>query len=103
MINAKEELLEDLRGELPVCAEIIYEPSYSDKDTKTYRLTLEYTTPEWELFLEQLNFYYDNGYGGQELYGTVWLNNGNWLERGEYDGSEWWEYKTYPEIPEYLK
>jgi len=42
---------------------------------------------------------YDSGYGGQELFGTIWMKNGDWLERGEYDGSEWWEYKTCPEIP----
>jgi hypothetical protein len=22
-----------------------------------------------------------------------------WAERGEYDGSEWWEIREYPEIP----
>jgi len=22
-----------------------------------------------------------------------------WLERGEYDGSEWWEFKRLPECP----
>ncbi len=46
---------------------------------------------------------YDNSYGTQELFGTVWMNNGDWLERHEYDGSEWWEYKTCPDIPEYLQ
>jgi len=45
---------------------------------------------------------YDSGYGGQELFGTIWMKNGDWLERGEYDGSEWWEYKTCPEIPNEL-
>lgn len=46
---------------------------------------------------------YDNSYGTQELFGIVWMNNGDWLERHEYDGSEWWEYKTCPDIPEYLQ
>lgn len=46
---------------------------------------------------------YDNSYGTQELFGIVWMNNGDWLERHEYDGSEWWEYKTCPDIPEHLQ
>lgn len=46
---------------------------------------------------------YDNSYGTQELFGIIWMNNGDWLERHEYDGSEWWEYKTCPDIPEHLQ
>ena len=46
--------------------------------------------------LEQLDFNYDDGFGGQELYGYVLLDDQDWLERHEYDGSEWWEYKKYP-------
>jgi len=29
----------------------------------------------------------------------VWLTNGVWLDRGEYDGAEWWEHHVYPQIP----
>jgi hypothetical protein len=50
-----------------------------------------------------LDFNYDNGYGGQELYGTIWYVDGTWSERGEYDGSEWWDYREVPEVPSYLK
>ena len=39
---------------------------------------------------------YDDGFGGQELDGTIVFKDGTWLERGEYDGSEWWEYKCKP-------
>lgn len=49
--------------------------------------------------LPGLDFDYDSGYGGQELFGHVWYTDGTWSERGEYDGSEWWEYKKCPEIP----
>ena len=58
--------------------------------------------PTYDQFLKDLDFQYDNGYGIQQLSGTIWLINGDWFERGEYDGSEWWEYKTCPQIPEYL-
>lgn len=39
---------------------------------------------------------YDSGYGSQRLYGTIVFKNSAWLERGEYDGSEWWELKKMP-------
>lgn len=46
--------------------------------------------------LPLLGFTYDSGYGGQELFGWVVFKDGTWLERGEYDGSEWWAYKEPP-------
>ena len=39
---------------------------------------------------------YSSGFGLQELYGYVVFKDNTWLERGEYDGSEWWEYKYPP-------
>ena len=40
---------------------------------------------------------YDNGYGGQEIHSDlVVVGDDWWLERGEYDGSEGWEFKTLP-------
>lgn len=46
--------------------------------------------------LNVLDFNYDDEYGGQNLYGFVLFANGSWLERHEYDGFEWWEYKKAP-------
>ena len=55
-------------------------------------------------FLDQIDFEYDNGFGCQELFGTIWYEDGTWSSRGEYDGSEWWEYNSCPKIPkEFLK
>ena len=52
----------------------------------------------------RLEFEYDSRYGGQELFGTIWLKEeGCWYERGEYDGSEWWEYRECPQVPSDLK
>ena len=45
-------------------------------------------------FLDKIE--YDNGFGGQELFGIILTNKNSLLERGEYDGSEWWEYITIP-------
>ena len=64
----------------------------------------EGTPEEYEEFLQKLNFEYDAGYGGQELHGMIWLKEENtWMERGEYDGSEWWEYRKCPKVPDELK
>jgi hypothetical protein len=49
--------------------------------------------------LSKLDFEYDSGFGGQELYGFIWYTDGTWSERGEYDGSEWWEHKQCPALP----
>lgn len=51
------------------------------------------------LNLDTLDFTYDNGYGGQELFGYIVFTDGTWLERAEYDGSEWWTYKQIPPRP----
>ena len=43
---------------------------------------------------------YDSGYGGQEVADDLLIVGDNWwLERHEYDGSEWWEYKELPIEP----
>lgn len=53
----------------------------------------------WEKFLQSLDWEYDNGYGSQELFGTIWYQDGTWSDRSESDGLEWWEYRVRPEIP----
>lgn len=107
MLNAKEELLGILeRSKSTIkCATIrIGREWWEEVDKKDIILKEGYTSEEYQEFLHRLDFDYDDGYGGQELYGTVWLMKPNtWLSRGEYDGSEWWEYNECPSVPEELK
>jgi len=112
MQNALEELLHILERTKSVvkCAYIKCERGSYWDDNDSYiqpapiLLREGYTPEEYKEFLQKLNFEYDAGYGGQELYGTVWLMKSNtWLSRGEYDGSEWWEYNECPSIPNELK
>lgn len=112
MTNAKEELLSVLNRTKSVvkCASISTDRRgyWDDHDNyvepPSILLKEGYTPAEYEEFLEKLNFEYDGGYGGQELYGRVWLmEDHTWLERGEYDGSEWWEYRKCPRVPDELK
>ena len=105
--NAKEEFLQAI-GTRPVkCATITYTPNMLWKEDAPSNafitLKVGYNETAWEEFLEALDFNYDAGYGGQELYGTVWFSSSNeWMERREYDGSEWWEVMGKPEIPDEL-
>jgi hypothetical protein len=89
MINCKEEFLFHIKDKHVKCALI--------SGNIDYILKVGYTQQEWNSFLEQLNFEYDDGFGTQFLYGIIWYDN-TWSERCEYDGSEWWEYREYPEI-----
>ena len=104
MKNAKEELHLMLAGKAVIkCALISSENWRNDAEPeKVYKLPLNYTSEDLQKFYASLDFDYDNGYGGQELFGTVWLEDGTWLSRGEYDGSEWWEHNKLPKIPDEL-
>lgn len=49
-------------------------------------------------------FDYNDGYGAVEVPVDLRVvGRGWWLERQEYDGSEWWEYKTIPLRPKAVK
>lgn len=55
----------------------------------------------WKEAKPMFDFVYDDGYGGQEVEsGLKVVGVDFWLERHEYDGSEWWEFKQIPTIPE---
>lgn len=41
---------------------------------------------------------YDAGYGSQLFYGWITFKDGTWIERHEYDGSEWWEIFDKPSL-----
>lgn len=50
----------------------------------------------------KFDFEYDNGYGDSEIPDIKIVGKDWWLERYEYDGSEWWEFKTLPVKPSKL-
>ena len=94
-MNVKDEFLNEVEYKEVLCASI-------QCDKKELILTTGWTDDEFKEFIISLDFKYDSGYGGQELFGLIWYKDGSWSERGEYDGSEWWDYKKSPEIPENL-
>lgn len=96
-MNCKEEFLEEIEGKEVLCAQI------SRDECKEYNLPVGYSREEFIDFCDSINFKYDSGYGVQELFGTIWYKDGTWSERGVYDGSEWWVYKSCPNVPCELK
>lgn len=51
-------------------------------------------------FLILADVEYDNGYGGTEVNTNLLVVGKDfWVERAEYDGSEWWEFKQLPKKP----
>jgi hypothetical protein len=54
----------------------------------------------WDEFAAIADVEYDSGFGGAEVPQSLMVVGDDWwLERHEYDGSEWWEYKMMPVKP----
>jgi len=81
MINLQQELLKHIK-------ESGYEVGQIIQITDGFR---RYT-------LDDLDFEYYNGYGSVEVHSglCVLLDDGAWLERAEYDGSEWFVLRRAP-------
>lgn len=55
----------------------------------------------WDEFMQLADEPYDRGYGSAQVATDLILlfADGSWMERAEYDGAEWWEFKQTPKIP----
>lgn len=54
----------------------------------------------WIDFVKVSDFEYRDGYGKNEIAMDLTIVGKDfWLERHEYDGSEWWEFKSIPVKP----
>lgn len=104
-MNAKQEFTDLVRicqmdhnsGKV-LCVLMTYFDHYS-KDGKDFALKLGHTSEQMGAFLNQIDFEYEDNFGSQMLYGTIWFEDGTWVIREEYDGSEWWKHVTKPAIP----
>jgi hypothetical protein len=106
MVNAKQEFIEATEGTKVIAAQIQFGYYYKNEEEEkaaTSLLKKGYTQEEYDAFLDSIDMEYDDGYGGQELFGTIWCEGGIWFTRGEYDGSEWWSKHEYPAIPDILE
>ena len=94
-MNAKDEFIKECKGDKVLCATILL---YKE----IHNLTTGWDNDDLDIFLNSLDVNYNDGYGHQYLYGTIWYENGEWSTRSEYDGSEWWVRNTLPPIPDFL-
>ena len=112
-MNAREEFIHHVGGKSVLCAQIQRGNDYGYYDnsdegtsvisaTSVFNLTTGWDSEDWNKFLADLNFEYNCGYGSQNLFGTIWYVDGTWSDRGEYDGSEWYDYHVCPSIPKDL-
>lgn len=78
----------------------IIEENGKSKDEVLWCGSEEFGYFSWEDFILLANREYDNGYGGAHVATDLVIVGDNWwLERHEYDGSEWWEFKKLPKKP----
>ena len=55
-------------------------------------------------FISLADTEYNNGYGSPKVAtDLIIVGKDFWLERNEYDGSEWWDFKERPQRPSHLK
>ena len=53
------------------------------------------------MFMAAADKEYDNDFGAVEVLSSLQIVGDDWwLERHEFDGSEWWEFKTLPKQPD---
>ncbi len=97
MRNAKSEFLNEVKlsRSRVKCAAI----NHVDLGYEDRHLKVGHSDADFEEFLSLLDFMYDDKYGSQNIYGTIWFEDGTWSTREQYDGSEWWEHHTLPSIP----
>lgn len=85
-VNLLEETLNDLKESDKTSEDVHWVGSRDGK----YAIS-------WQEFEKIADDEYYDGYGGQEVAtDLVVVGDDWWLERHEYDGAEWWEYKTMP-------
>lgn len=78
IINAKQEFLNCTKNLNIIAVDI----SFDGSDTDFFKLKPLYTNDEYEKLLVYLDHDYNNGYGGQELYGIIYCEGGIWIDRG---------------------
>ncbi len=99
MINLWEETIKILGGHTKSWDDVKFIINcFDNKYSSSASYVFEIEKEDFEKIAKK--FDYDNGYGGQVV--NPWLKivgDDWWLERHEYDGKEWWEFKMLPKKP----
>ena len=97
-MNLLQETIQILKEHNKTLQDVLWIGS-SITDGSSYRLNTRTTVED---FVIRANQNYDDGYGREEVnMGLIVVGENFWLERHEYDGSEWWEYKEMPNISDF--
>jgi hypothetical protein len=87
-----ENLLEETKDKLMNCQKMLKDVLWVGIDDGTEAIT-------WDEFAKMADFNYDDDYGKINIrLDLVVVGKGWWMERHEYDGSEWWEFKEHPKL-----
>jgi len=95
-MNAKTEILElniKIKSAI-ICLNYSEDFMYNNGKQKIIILYPNYSVKDYDEFLLKLDFDYSQ-YLRQFVAGFLWIND-KWIERMEYDCSEWWELKETP-------
>lgn len=100
-INLLEETMEKLHENGKIFDDVRYiVTSKGSYDCYMGEMYDKYRFIPKELFLKIADINYDSGFGCIEIDESLKIVGDDWwLERHEYDGSEWWVFKTYPALP----
>ena len=81
--------------------ECIAEAGKTPEDIKFIGSTNSGYSCTWQEYVVLADVDYDDGFGGQEVATDlkVIFTDGTYMERGEYDGSEWWIFNKPQTIP----
>jgi hypothetical protein len=78
--------------------ELLESNNKKETDVEWVGTTTHKTT--WEAFKSKADTEYDGGFGSPKVAQDLLIVGENWwMERHEYDGSEWWEFKEIPIEP----
>lgn len=93
-MNLLQETIEDIEASGHTVDDIIFIGS----ETSGHSCT-------WDEYTKLANIEYDEEYGGQEIASDLKIvfKDGADMTRGEYDGSEWWQYSRPFVMPTELK
>lgn len=99
-MNLKQELLEKVKNyNLTILHISLYKKEWDKEQFEGIAKCI--LDKEYDGDLSPLDFTYDNGFGWQEIYGTVYCKDANnrpaWLTRQAYDGSEWFQINYIPD------
>ena len=100
-MNAKAELLLALqKTEMMRCASLRFHHLADWKPVQPIVLVLKlnYNVEDFRSFFAGLDISYDNASSMSHLTGTIWLEDGSWLEREQNDWIEFWNHIQVPQI-----